>query len=96
MNITEETVRKVAKLARLAVSQEEAAQWAPQLNEILGYAEQLQAVDLSDVPPTSHSLVLTNVLRDDVATPGMEREALLALAPDSDGEQVRVPAVMEG
>ncbi|MCL6593378.1 MAG: Asp-tRNA(Asn)/Glu-tRNA(Gln) amidotransferase subunit GatC [Alicyclobacillus sp.] len=96
MKITEETVRHVAKLARLAVSAEEAARLAPQLSDIIGYAEQLQAVDLADVPPTSHPLALVNVLRADESRPSLPRERALANAPDDDGEQVRVPAVLEG
>ena len=96
MKITEDTVRQVGKLARLAVSTEEAEKLAPQLNDILGYAEQLQAVDLADVPPTSHPFALSNVMREDINRPSMDRELILGNAPDSDGEQVRVPAVMEG
>lgn len=96
MNITEDAVLHVAKLARLAVSEEEAHHLAPQLSDIISYAEQLQRVDLSDVVPTSHALQLTNVLRPDTPRPGLTREQALANAPDSDGQQVRVPAVLEG
>ncbi|QSO50171.1 Asp-tRNA(Asn)/Glu-tRNA(Gln) amidotransferase subunit GatC [Alicyclobacillus curvatus] len=96
MNITEDVVRHVAKLARLAVSEEEAHKLAPQLSDIISYAEQLQAVDLSNVPPTSHPLELSNVLRADVPREGLTNEQALANAPDSDGQQVRVPAVLEG
>lgn len=96
MKITHETVQHVAKLARLAVSEEEARQLAPQLDEIIRYAEQLQAVDLEGVEPTSHPLPLVNVLRKDEPRPSLPREEVLAGAPDHDGEQVRVPAVLEG
>lgn len=96
MKITEENVRHVAKLARLAVSDEEVARLAPQLSDIIGYAEQLQAVDMTGVEPTSHSFALVNVLRRDESRPSLPRERALANAPDSDGEQVRVPAVLEG
>jgi aspartyl-tRNA(Asn)/glutamyl-tRNA(Gln) amidotransferase subunit C len=96
LKITEDTVRHVAQLARLAVSAEEAARLAPQLNDILDYAEQLQSLDLSDVLPTSHSLPLTNVMRADEPRASLSREKALANAPDSDGQQVRVPAVLEG
>jgi aspartyl-tRNA(Asn)/glutamyl-tRNA(Gln) amidotransferase subunit C len=96
LNITEDVVRHVAKLARLAVSEEEAHKLAPQLSDIISYAEQLQAVDLSNVPPTSHPLELSNVLRADVPREGLTNEQALANAPDSDGQQVRVPAVLEG
>lgn len=96
MKITEDAVRHVAKLARLAVTPEEAAKLAPQLSDIISYAEQLQHLDLDDVPPTSHSLPLANVLRSDVPRPSLSREQALANAPDTDGQQVRVPAVLEG
>lgn len=96
MKITEDTVLHVAKLARLAVSKEDAARLAPQLNDILAYAEQLQNLDLTDVPPTSHSLPLSNVMRADEPRPSLPREKALANAPDTDGQQVRVPAVLEG
>ncbi|GMA50022.1 aspartyl/glutamyl-tRNA(Asn/Gln) amidotransferase subunit C [Alicyclobacillus contaminans] len=96
MKITEDTIRHVAKLARLAVSDEDVAKLAPQLNDIMGYNEQLQALPLDEVPPTSHPFALYNALRDDEPRPGLTREQALANAPDSDGEQVRVPAVLEG
>ncbi|MCL6518154.1 Asp-tRNA(Asn)/Glu-tRNA(Gln) amidotransferase subunit GatC [Alicyclobacillus sp.] len=96
MKITADTVRHVAKLARLAVSEEEAAKLAPQLSDIIGYADELQSVDLADVPPTSHPFSLVNVLREDEPRPSLPRERALANAPDTDGEQVRVPAVLEG
>lgn len=96
MKITVDTVRHVAKLARLAVTDEDAARLAPQLNDILDYAEQLQGLDLTEVPPTSHSLPLVNVLRADEPRASLTREQALANAPDSDGQQVRVPAVLEG
>lgn len=96
MNITEEVVKHVAKLARLAVAEEEARKLAPQLSDIISYAQQLQEVDLKDVAPTSHTLELSNVLRADVPCEGLTNEQALANAPDSDGQQVRVPAVLEG
>jgi aspartyl-tRNA(Asn)/glutamyl-tRNA(Gln) amidotransferase subunit C len=94
--ISEDTIRHVAKLARLAVTDEEARLLAPQLSDILDYANELQEVELSDVEPTSHSFPLYNVLRADEPKAGLTREAALKNAPDSDGGQVRVPAVLEG
>lgn len=96
MKIDASTVRHVAALARLAVSEDDVATLAHQLTDILGYAEQLQGVDMTGVIPTSHPFPLENVLRKDESRPGLSREAALANAPDSDGEQVRVPAVLEG
>ncbi len=96
MIISEETIRHVAKLARLAVTDEEAHLLAPQLSDILDYANELQEVDLTNIEPTSHSFPLYNVLRQDEPKPGLTREAALKNAPDSDDGQVRVPAVLEG
>lgn len=96
MNIDESTVRHVAALARLAVSEDDVATLVPQLNDILDYAQQLQEVEMSGIAPTSHPFPLENVLRQDEARAGLSREAALFNAPDSDGEQVRVPAVLEG
>jgi len=96
LKITEDTVRHVAKLARLAVTDQQAAQLAPELSDILAYAEQLEAVDMRDVQPTSHAYAVTNVLRADVPKESLPRAEALANAPDTDGGQIRVPAVMEG
>ncbi|RIV19162.1 Asp-tRNA(Asn)/Glu-tRNA(Gln) amidotransferase subunit GatC [Alicyclobacillaceae bacterium I2511] len=96
LKISEDVVRHVARLARLAVCDEEVHGLASQLSDILEYAEQLQQVDLTGVAPTSHPFPLKNVLRTDVPRPGLPREVLLANAPDDDGEQIRVPAVLEG
>lgn len=96
MEISADTVRQVAKLARLALTEEEVQQLAPQLSDILGYAEQLQEIHMDNIAPTSHSFPLVNVLRKDEVHPGLKRDIALENAPDSDGEQVRVPAVLEG
>ncbi|WP_067623456.1 Asp-tRNA(Asn)/Glu-tRNA(Gln) amidotransferase subunit GatC [Alicyclobacillus acidiphilus] len=96
MKITEETVSHVARLARLAMPDSEKALLAPQLSDILDYAETLQRVDLTGVEPTSHPFQQTNVLRDDVVRDSLPRDAALMNAPDSEAGQVRVPAVLEG
>lgn len=96
MHMSTDTVHQVAKLARLAVPEKEAVRLAAQLGDIISYAEQLQQVDLTDVPPTSHVLDLTNVLREDESKPSLPTEEALRNAPESDGAQVRVPAVLEG
>lgn len=96
MKITEETVSHVARLARLAMPEAEKNLLAPQLSEILEYAETLQQVDLTGVEPTSHPFHQTNVLREDAVRESLSREAALQNAPDSEAGQVRVPAVLEG
>ena len=65
-----------------------------QLGEILGYIGLLSELDTENVEPMAHSLDLLNVLRQDVAQPGLDREAALANAPQSDGECYLVPAVL--
>ncbi|GLV14677.1 aspartyl/glutamyl-tRNA(Asn/Gln) amidotransferase subunit C [Alicyclobacillus hesperidum] len=96
MKITAETVSHVARLARLAMPPEDLRQLAPQLSDILEYAEQLQQVQLDGVEPTSHPFHEVNVLRDDVVRPSLPRDLALANAPEAEAGQVRVPAVLEG
>jgi len=96
LKITEDVILHVAGLSRLAVSPSEVARLAPQLSDIMEYAEQLQEVDLTDVPPTSHPFPFVNVVRKDEMRPSLTRQEALQNAPDTDGVYVRVPAVLEG
>jgi aspartyl-tRNA(Asn)/glutamyl-tRNA(Gln) amidotransferase subunit C len=96
MAISLEQVEHVANLARLALDEKEKEQLTQQLNKILEYANQLQELDVDDVPPTSHVLPLKNVLREDEARTWLTNEEALANAPDSADGQFRVPAVLEG
>ncbi|GIM46378.1 aspartyl/glutamyl-tRNA(Asn/Gln) amidotransferase subunit C [Collibacillus ludicampi] len=96
MAISLEQVEHVANLARLALDEKEKEQLTQQLNKILEYANQLQELDVEDVPPTSHVLPLKNVLREDKARTWLTNEEALANAPDSADGQFRVPAVLEG
>ncbi len=93
--INEEQVRHVAHLARLAVTDEEVAQFTGQLEKILGFAEQLNELDTTGVEPTTHVLDLKNVLRKDEVRPSLPRTEVARLAPDWEDGQVRVPAVFE-
>lgn len=95
MKLTPEEVRHVAELAKLSLSEEEVAQYAEQLSDILSYAEMLQDVDTSSVPPTPYVLPLSNVMRDDEPTPCLSNEEALANAPDSDEGFFRVRAVFD-
>ncbi|GMA57977.1 hypothetical protein GCM10025858_24800 [Alicyclobacillus sacchari] len=69
---------------------------APQLSDILEYAEQLQQVNMEGVEPTSHPFQEVNVLREDAVRPSLPRDLALANAPEQEAGQVRVPAVLEG
>jgi aspartyl-tRNA(Asn)/glutamyl-tRNA(Gln) amidotransferase subunit C len=85
----------VARLARLALGAEEKERLRSQLDEILGYVEQLRRVDTTGVEPTAHVLPLVNVMRDDEVRPSYPLDAMLANAPDPHDEQFRVPRIME-
>ncbi len=95
VRLTPEEVRHVAELAKLRLTDAEIEQFAGQLSAILDYAERLQEVDTSHVPPTPYILPLTNVMADDVPAPSLTNDAALANAPDSDDGFFRVRAVFE-
>ena len=93
--ITRADVEHVAGLARLGLTDAEIDRMAEQLNRILEAIGQLQSVDTSSVGPTAQVIALENVMRDDVARPGMTRDATLANAPQREGDHLRVPLVLE-
>ena len=93
--ISREDVEHVAALARLGLTDEEIDRMQGQLNRILEAVSQLQSVDTSSVGPTAQVIALENVMRDDVARPGIDREAALANAPLREGPMLRVPVVLE-
>jgi aspartyl-tRNA(Asn)/glutamyl-tRNA(Gln) amidotransferase subunit C len=94
--ITRAEVEHVARLARLALTEEEIEQYTGQLEAILEHAAQVAALDTHDVPPTSHPLPLLNVLRADVPQPSLDREEVLAMAPAAEDGRFRVPRIMDG
>jgi aspartyl-tRNA(Asn)/glutamyl-tRNA(Gln) amidotransferase subunit C len=91
MAITREQVLHVAKLARLALTEEEVERFQLQLNDILDAVGKVAELDLEGVPPTSHPLDLVNVWRDDEPRPSWPREEMLALAPEAEDGFFRVP-----
>lgn len=96
MPITPEDVLHVARLARLALGEEEQARMTAHLARILEYVDQLAELDLAGAEPLTHPLPdLVNVLREDEVRPGLAREEALAAAPDREGPYFRVPAVLE-
>ncbi|TVP59472.1 MAG: Asp-tRNA(Asn)/Glu-tRNA(Gln) amidotransferase subunit GatC [Nodularia sp. (in: Bacteria)] len=92
--IDREQVHKVALLARLELTSEEEEQFTNQLVNILGYIEQLNEVDVSDVLPTTRAIDVNNVTRKDDLQPYAEREAILNGAPEQEGEFFKVPKIM--
>lgn len=95
MRITPEQVEHVARLARLAVGQEEKERLVQQLGDILTYIEKLNELDTSRVEPTSHVLPMKNIFREDEIRPSLPREEITGLAPGGTGEFFRVPKIIE-
>ncbi len=93
--ITLAQVLHVAKLARLRLSEEEARQMQRQLDAILGYMEGLDELDVSEVPPTFHSIPMDAPMRRDVPEPCSDRSEILAQAPESEEGGFAVPLVLE-
>ncbi|HBH03394.1 MAG TPA: Asp-tRNA(Asn)/Glu-tRNA(Gln) amidotransferase subunit GatB [Candidatus Rokubacteria bacterium] len=93
--ISREDVAHVARLARLALDPDELERMRTQLDGILAYVDQLRALDVEGVEPTSHAVPLVNVLREDTVVPPLAQEAMLANVPDRVGELVRVPRIIE-
>lgn len=94
--ITLSDVRHVAKLARLALSEEKLQTLTQQLESILGYVAKISEVDTSKVEPMAHALPIHNVFREDVVEPGMPLEKVLQNAPETDGPFFKVPKVIGG
>jgi len=95
MSLDTATVRRVASLARIRLEEAEVATLQAELNGILGWIEQLQAIDTKGVEPMAGGGETALRMRDDVVTDGGDREAVLANAPDREGEFFAVPKVVE-
>lgn len=95
MAVTREDVQHVAELARLDFSEEKEAQMADELSQILDYVDKLNELDTSGVPPMSHVLDLSNVVRPDEVESRIDREQALTPAPEADEEHFQVPKVIE-
>jgi aspartyl-tRNA(Asn)/glutamyl-tRNA(Gln) amidotransferase subunit C len=95
MPIDRAAVDHVARLARLDLTEAERDKMAHELAQILAHAEQIQALDLDGVPPTSHALPLKNVMRPDVVTPSLTQEEALSNAPEAEDGRFRVPRILE-
>jgi aspartyl-tRNA(Asn)/glutamyl-tRNA(Gln) amidotransferase subunit C len=89
-----EDVAKVAKLARLTLSDEELDMFTEQLGQILEHANDIAALQLDDVVATAHPFGLINVVREDHIEPSLSRDDLLAMAPDSQDGRFAVPRIM--
>ena len=94
MKLNREEVLHIARLARLGLTGAEADKFGEQLSDILENFETLQQVDTSDTPPTSQSITLQNVMRDDETAPSLPPDDILANAPRREGDCFKVRAVL--
>ena len=92
--ISIEEVRHVAKLARLELAEQEEVRMTEQMNQILDYMDKLNELDTTNIPPTTHAIQLQNVFRPDEIREPMDREHVLANAPEDDGVSFIVPKVI--
>ncbi len=95
MSVDLATVKRVAKLARIAVTEEEAAKMEGELNTILGFVEQLDEVDVEGVEPMTSVMPMEMKKRTDVVTDGGKADDITANAPESDDNFFLVPKVVE-
>ncbi|MEY4501143.1 MAG: hypothetical protein RIS52_1033 [Pseudomonadota bacterium] len=95
MSVDHATVRKIASLARIAVTDGQVEAMVPELNNILGWIEQLGEVDTSAVQPMTAVIANTLRLRDDVVTDGNVRDSVLSNAPQAEHGFFTVPKVIE-
>ncbi|MCY7340142.1 MAG: Asp-tRNA(Asn)/Glu-tRNA(Gln) amidotransferase subunit GatC [Sphingomonas bacterium] len=95
MSVDPKTVRHVARLARIAMSDAEVVALVPELNQILGWVEHLSEVNTDGIEPLTAVIDLKLRLRDDVVTDGNVRDKVLANAPDAQHGFFAVPKVIE-
>ncbi|MEY2418927.1 MAG: aspartyl-tRNA(Asn)/glutamyl-tRNA(Gln) amidotransferase subunit [Actinomycetota bacterium] len=92
--LTRDEVAHVALLARLELTDDELDMFTGQLADILGHADDIEALDVSDVPAMAHPLRLTNVLRSDEVVPSLDRDEVLSQAPAAEDGRFRVPQIL--
>lgn len=95
MSISLDEVRHVAKLARLELDESELMSFQAQLNSLLGHFEDIQHLDVTDLPAKPHAVALQNVLAKDVSRPGLDRDASLKNSADTKAGLFIVPTIIE-
>ena len=93
-HLTPDDVAHVARLARLALDEAELAEYTTQLAAVLDHAADVEALDLADVAPTAHPFPLANVVRADVVGATLDRDEVLAQAPEARDGRFHVPAIL--
>ena len=92
--LSRQEVAHLAHLARMAVTDDELDLFAEQLDVVLSAVARVGEADVEDVAPTTHAVPMTNVLRPDVATACLPRDAVLAAAPAAEEDRFRVPRIL--
>lgn len=92
--ISRDDVAHVARLARLDLTDDELEEFTEQLGAVLDHARDVEALDTAGVAPTAHPLPLRNVLREDVVVASLDREEVLAQAPDAEADRFKVPRIL--
>ena len=88
-------IERVAKLARLELSEQEKETFGNQLDQILTYMEQLNRLDTTGIEPTSHAIPVYNAFREDEARPSFPKEEVLGIGPDEEEGHFKVPRIIE-
>lgn len=96
MSLTENEVRHVAMLARIALTDEQIHTLQGELNSILGHIDTIQQLDLDGVPPTAHAVPMVNSTRPDVPRQGLSREMALLNAPEAEDGAFVIPQIVGG
>ena len=96
MKISEEEVRHVAKLSKLAFSDDETKAFATSLTKIVDMVALLNEVDTTGVPVTTTMADRKNVMRDDIAVAGQDKADLFKNVPEREGDFIKVPAILDG
>jgi aspartyl-tRNA(Asn)/glutamyl-tRNA(Gln) amidotransferase subunit C len=94
MGPTDIDVRYVAKLARIALTEEEVKRFEAELRSLLEHMRALDQLDVAQIPATAQVVESRNVMRDDVVRPSLDRETVLAEAPMCQGPFIRVPRII--
>jgi aspartyl-tRNA(Asn)/glutamyl-tRNA(Gln) amidotransferase subunit C len=92
--ISPEEVAHLARLARIDLAPADLDRLASELDVILTSVARVSEVTAADIPPTSHAVPLTNVFRDDVVAPCLDRDEVLAAAPAAEDGRFRVPRIL--
>ncbi len=96
IQVTDDLIRHIARLSRLAISEQELKGVRSHFEKILAYIGELQALEISDVDPSIFSVGASNVFREDSVRPSLDRAAALSNAPRTDGTYFIVPRIVGG